>query len=235
MTSHGLIDTTEMYLKVMLEMEEDGILPLRARIVDRLGLRAPTVSQTVSRLERDGLLVVHADGHIALSARGRLEAVRVMRKHRLAEVLLFQLIGMEWRQVHVEACRWEHVMSEPVERRILDLCGRPRYCPHGNPIPGLRELGPPPGGAPDPEDALTPACPVAVAVLAGHTTAVINRISERVQDDVPFLHSLYTAGMLPGERVGLALRPGRGVELRTGDRTVLLDRHQAQTVLVTEN
>src|SRR5262245_55880231 len=111
MTAHGLIDTTEMYLKAVYELEADGVVPRRARIADRLGQSAPTVSQTVSRLERDGLLEVSANQHLLLSPRGRRRAVRVMCRHRLAEVLLHRVIGLDWTQVHAEACRWEHVMS----------------------------------------------------------------------------------------------------------------------------
>ena len=114
-----LIDTTEMYLRTIYELEEEGINPLRARIAERLSQSGPTVSQTVARMERDGLLRVEGDRHIELSERGRTLATRVMRKHRLAERLLIDVIGLDWEDVHAEACRWEHVMSEAVERRLL--------------------------------------------------------------------------------------------------------------------
>jgi DtxR family Mn-dependent transcriptional regulator len=141
LTSHGLIDTTEMYLRTVFELEEEGIVPLRARIAERLSQSGPTVSQTVARMERDGLLRVEGDRHLALTRSGRDLAVRVMRKHRLAECLLVNVIGLPWEEVHSEACRWEHVMSEAVERRLLVLLNNPTTCPHGNPIPGLEELG----------------------------------------------------------------------------------------------
>ncbi|MBX6768819.1 MAG: metal-dependent transcriptional regulator, partial [Actinomadura rubrobrunea] len=141
MTSHGLIDTTEMYLRTVLELEEEGIVPLRARIAERLSQSGPTVSQTVARMERDGLLRVEGDRHLELTPTGRSLATRVMRKHRLAECLLVNVIGLPWEDVHIEACRWEHVMSEDVERRLVALLGNPTHCPHGNPIPGLDELG----------------------------------------------------------------------------------------------
>src|SRR3954452_23485985 len=136
-----LIDTTEMYLKTIFELEEEGITPLRARIAERLGHSGPTVSQTVARMERDGLVVVTGDRHLELKDVGYAKAVRVMRKHRLAERLLTDVIGLEWPFVHEEACRWEHVMSERVERRLLDLLGHPHVDPYGNPIPGLEQLG----------------------------------------------------------------------------------------------
>ena len=140
MTAHGLIDTTEMYLRTVFELEEEGIVPLRARIAERLSQSGPTVSQTVARMERDGLLHVAGDRQLALSETGRTLATRVMRKHRLAECLLVSVIQLPWEEVHIEACRWEHVISESVERRLYELLGRPERCPHGNLIPGLDEL-----------------------------------------------------------------------------------------------
>ena len=137
----GLIDTTEMYLRTILELEEEGVVPMRARIAERLDQSGPTVSQTVARMERDGLVTVAGDRHLELTDEGRRLATRVMRKHRLAECLLVDVIGLEWEQVHAEACRWEHVMSEAVERRVLELLRHPTESPYGNPIPGLEELG----------------------------------------------------------------------------------------------
>ena len=110
-----LIDTTEMYLRTILELEEENIVPLRARISERVGHSGPTVSQTVARMERDGLVLVSDDRHLELTEDGRSKAVHVMRKHRLAERLLSDIIGLEWEFVHDEACRWEHVMSDKVE------------------------------------------------------------------------------------------------------------------------
>ncbi len=95
-----LIDTTEMYLRTILELEEEGIVPLRARISERLGHSGPTVSQTVGRMERDGLVVVTDDRSLALTESGRHKAVDVMRKHRLAERLLSDVIGLYWAIVH---------------------------------------------------------------------------------------------------------------------------------------
>ena len=140
---HGLIDTTEMYLRTIFELEEEGIVPLRARIAERLSQSGPTVSQTVARMERAGLVKVEGDRQLALTDAGRTLAMRVMRKHRLAECLLVGVIGLPWEEVHVEACRWEHVISENVERRLVELLDYPVSCPHGNIIPGLDELGVP--------------------------------------------------------------------------------------------
>src|ERR1700743_3474300 len=103
-----------MYLRTIYELEEEGVVPLRARIAERLEQSGPTVSQTVGRMERDGLLVVADDRHLELTDHGRSLAVAVMRKHRLAERLLVEIIGLEWEQGSREAWRWGHVMREGV-------------------------------------------------------------------------------------------------------------------------
>ncbi|MGO1193139.1 MAG: metal-dependent transcriptional regulator [Nesterenkonia sp.] len=136
-----LIDTTEMYLRTILDLEEEGIVPLRARIAERLEHSGPTVSQTVARMERDDLLRLTESRHLELTDQGRERAVQVTRKHRLAERLLSDVIGLEWPYIHEEACRWEHVMSERVERRLVDILENPVVSPYGNPIPGLEQLG----------------------------------------------------------------------------------------------
>src|SRR5699024_1217925 len=122
-------DPTEMYLQTIYELEAAGIITLRARIAERMHQSEPTVSQTVARKERDGLLSDEADRHIELSRTGRRLAPRVMRKHRLAERLLTDVIGLDIAFVHEEACRWEHVMSEQVEQRLVSLLGYPTESP----------------------------------------------------------------------------------------------------------
>lgn len=136
-----LVDTTEMYLRTVYELEEEGITPLRARIAERLEQSGPTVSQTVARMERDGLIVVEQDRSLSLTDAGRERATAVMRKHRLAERLLTDVLQLDLSQVHEEACRWEHVMSEEVERRMVAVLDDPTRSPFGNPIPALDELG----------------------------------------------------------------------------------------------
>ena len=144
-----LIDTTEMYLRTVFELEEEGTPPMRARIAERLEQSGPTVSQTVARMERDGLLTVGPDRIIELSPAGRTMAERVMRKHRLAECMLVELLDLDWELVHAEACRWEHVISEDVERRLVTILGNPTVSPFGNPIPALDELVPHTSATPD--------------------------------------------------------------------------------------
>ena len=135
-----LVDTTEMYLRTIYELEEEGILPLRARIAERLDQSGPTVSQTVARMERDELLTVEKDRSLKLSPQGRALATAVMRKHRLAERLLTDVIGLPWEKVHDEACRWEHVMGDEVEIQLVKVLSEYATSQFGNPIPGLEEL-----------------------------------------------------------------------------------------------
>lgn len=214
-----LIDTTEMYLRTILELEEENIVPLRARISERLGQSGPTVSQTVGRMERDGLVLVSGDRHLELTEDGRLKAIHVMRKHRLAERLLSDIIGLEWEFVHDEACRWEHVMSEQVERRILFLLGNPTESPYGNPIPGLAELG-----LPAAEAFMTGVVVSTDAVAREGATAsgIVRRLGEPVQYDPELLANFRSAGILPGVFVTL-VRAGDRVIISTLESTEKLD------------
>ncbi len=190
-----LVDTTEMYLRTILDLEEEHIVPLRARISERLGHSGPTVSQTIGRMERDGLVVVEGDRHLELTPDGRSKAIHVLRKHRLAERLLADVIGLDWAYVHDEACRWEHVMSEQVERRVLELLDHPTESPYGNPIPGLAELGV--ASAPAFMDGVVDLVTVATASQDA-TTGVIRRLGEPVQFEPELLQQLQDAGVIPG-------------------------------------
>ena len=218
MTAHGLIDTTEMYLRTVFELEEEGIVPLRARIAERLAQSGPTVSQTVARMERDKLLTVEGDRQLALTDTGRTLATRVMRKHRLAECLLVNVIGLPWEDVHIEACRWEHVISDSVERRLVELLEYPVACPHGNIIPGLAELGVPQDASDRSARALDEAG-VAMTKLAlrGGQVVVVRRISEQIQSDAALMLKLKNIGIQPGREVTLATSD-EGVRVTGGDR-----------------
>jgi DtxR family transcriptional regulator, Mn-dependent transcriptional regulator len=198
-----LIDTTEMYLRTIYELQEEGIVPLRARIAERLGHSGPTVSQTVARMERDGLLHVSGDRHLELSADGTSKAMRVMRKHRLAERLLVDVIGLEWEYVHEEACRWEHVISERVERKLLQVLHNPTESPYGTPIPGLEELGAT-VAAEDFLDALgtlRPLTELAGTIGSEPVEVVVRRLGEPAQLDHRVLSLLHQAGLQPGATV----------------------------------
>jgi DtxR family transcriptional regulator, Mn-dependent transcriptional regulator len=224
--SDDLIDTTEMYLRSVLELEEEGMTPLRARIAERLGQSVPTVSQTVARMQRDGLLTVTGDRRIELTPHGREVATRVMRKHRLAECLLADVLGLDWHLVHDEACRWEHVMSEAVERRLIDILGHPTQSPYGNPIPGLAELGD------DEHDDRLRGMMALTQIPKAVGSVVVRRIGEPIQSDTDLLTRLRGAGLRPNAVMSIS-RVGDRVRIGTGSQVVELDETTAAHVFVT--
>jgi DtxR family transcriptional regulator, Mn-dependent transcriptional regulator len=212
--AHDLIDSTEMYLRTVLELEEEGIPALRARLSERLGLSAPSISEGVARLEHQGLLRLAPDRTIELTDQGREWATHVMRKHRLAERLLADVIGLDPEYIHEEACRWEHVISDRVAEKLVELLGNPATSPYGNPIPGA--------GGPD----------VEVTPLAEADGPVrLHSISESLQGDADVIHVLYEHGMQAGEVV--TVHPGTdGVMLELDDHRVQLPVDAARLVYV---
>lgn len=212
-----LVDTTEMYLRTIYELEEEGITPLRARIAERLEQSGPTVSQTVARMERDGLLHVRTDRSLDLTERGRKLATAVMRKHRLAERLLTDVLGLDIHKVHDEACRWEHVMSEEVEKRMVTVLEDPSRSPFGNPIPALDELG----VKTSPQQFGTRAIDLQDGV---ETPATIVQINEILQVDADTFRELHAAGIQVGAEVTVVNHNG-AITLKTdsGAQVELLD------------
>ena len=222
-----LIDTTEMYLRTIYELVEEGIVPLRARIAERLHQSGPTVSQTVARMERDGLVTVEGDRHLELTGEGMRLATRVMRKHRLAERLLTDVIGLDWELVHAEACRWEHVMSETVERRLVELLDHPTESPYGNPIPGLDELG-----ETTSSDELVEGLGLLTDVAGTELSSVrVRRISEELQKDEPLMGTLRRIGAVPDKVVGVSTTAA-GVLVGSGGESAELDLEAASHIFV---
>lgn len=212
-----LVDTTEMYLRTIYELEEEGITPLRARIAERLGQSGPTVSQTVARMERDGLVNVAPNRSLEMTAKGRETAIAVMRKHRLAERLLTDVIGMDIQKVHDEACRWEHVMSDEVERRLVDVLGNYTTSPFGNPIPGLDRIG-------VEKDVPKKTGDRAIDAASATPRKVrIVQINEIFQFETEAMSALLDAGVAVGEVVTLQLKEGHVVLSRDGRSIELID------------
>ncbi|MFB7875204.1 MULTISPECIES: metal-dependent transcriptional regulator [unclassified Nocardia] len=222
-----LVDTTEMYLRTIYDLEEEGVVPLRARIAERLEQSGPTVSQTVARMERDGLLLVAGDRHLELTDKGRAMAIAVMRKHRLAERLLVDIIGLDWENVHAEACRWEHVMSEEVERRLIEVLNHPTTSPYGNPIPGLDELGL--GDAPAAEETLVRLSDLPNGSLHA---VVVRRLAEHIQTDPEVIGRLREAGVVPDARVTVETKPGAVLITVPGHSGFELSEEMAHAVQV---
>jgi DtxR family transcriptional regulator, Mn-dependent transcriptional regulator len=222
-----LIDTTEMYLRTIYELVEEGIVPLRARIAERLHQSGPTVSQTVARMERDGLLTVEGDRHLELTEDGQRLATRVMRKHRLAERLLTDVIGLDWELVHEEVCRWEHVMSETVERRLIELLDHPTESPYGNPIPGLDELGESAPLEPFMEDVE----PLSKVAGPEEGRVLVRRISEEMQKDEPLMSAMRRVGALPDKTVTI-VATSSGVLVGSGGESAEIDLEAADHIFV---
>lgn len=231
---NDLIDTTEMYLRTIYDLEEEGVIPLRARIAERLGQSGPTVSQTVARMERDGLLVVAGDRHLELTETGRERAVSVMRKHRLAERLLVDVIGLEWEHVHSEACRWEHVMSEAVERKLVALLGNPTTSPYGNPIPGLDRLGVSDQGT---VEALPKPHRLDEVARDGGGTVRVGSIAEHIQSDPDLMARIKSIGMVPQAHVEIVpgADPDGPIVVRGMAGSIEIDPSVAHAVLVTRD
>ncbi len=195
-------DTTEEYLETILELEEEGVRPLRARLVERLGVSAPAVSETVNRLIKGGYANLNEDHSIKLTSKGRGLATTVVRRHRLAERLLVDVIGLEWEKVHREADRWEHAISSDVEEKLVELLGDPLTCPHGNPIPGTKRK----------------ADPAKLVRLADSDPGpvTIKRISEKLELDDDSLRLIALAELIPGSTATVVERTGDGVLMKTG-------------------
>ena len=213
--AHDLIDSTEMYLRTVLELEEEGIPSLRARLAERLRLSAPSISEGVARLEEQGLLQLASDRTVKLTDLGREKATHVMRKHRLAERLLADVIGLDPEYIHEEACRWEHVISDQVEDKLAELLGNPTTSPYGNPIPGSA-------------DDVEPILPLS-QVRDGRVR--LHSISESLQSDAQVIQVLYEHGMQAGEMVDV-LHAGGVVRLRFDEHEVELQPEAAKLVYV---
>jgi DtxR family Mn-dependent transcriptional regulator len=201
-------DTTEEYLEAILEIEEEGTIPIRARLVERLGLSAPAVSETVNRLVDHGYAELLDDRSLKLTDKGRDIATSIVRRHRLAERLLVDVIGLEWEKVHKEADRWEHAISADVEEKLVQLLGDPATCPHGNPIPGSRHKIDGPASVP-----LTQLQPGPV---------IVRRISEKVEIDDAAIAFLAGAELVPGSNATLIGVSTDGVQVTSaaGEQTV---------------
>ena len=189
----------EQYLEMVHVLVEEEVPVIQARLVERLGYSAQAVSEMVHRLVDEGYLV-HSGRGVVLTESGAAMAKTVVRRHRLAERFLVDVVGLPWVKAHEEADRWEHVISDTVEARFVEILGHPRTCPHGNPIPGEPR-------DPTPQRAMADAAPGERFRLA--------RITERVEDDTEALVYLADHGLLPGR--------GALVRSRAPDGTLTLE------------
>jgi DtxR family Mn-dependent transcriptional regulator len=197
----------EEYLETIFALEEEGIPVIQARLAERLDKAAPSVSEMLDRLESDDL-ITRSSRQIAMTAKGTALAEGVVRKHRLAERLLVDIIGLDWDKAHVEAGRWEHVISDDVEERLVALLGNPTTCPHGNPIPGVASDGP----AQSPLDEAVPGERIR-----------LERITESVEHDAASLTYLGDHGLTPGTTALVqAKAPDGTLTLLVGESAIAL-------------
>lgn len=211
-------DPTEEYLENILELEEEGVTPMRARLVERLDMSAPAVSEGVARLADQGYVTLDDAKAIHLTDKGRNLAVSIVRRHRLAERLLTDIIGLEWEKVHREADRWEHAISADVEQKLVELLGDPATCPHGNPIPGT-------ANPVDDSDYV----PLLDAVPGPIT---ITRISEKLELNDDALAILAGARLIPGAAAEVVEVTAGGVRLKSPSKEELLPPEIAREMFV---
>jgi DtxR family Mn-dependent transcriptional regulator len=174
----------EEYSETIFELAEDGVEVIQARIAERLNVSRPAVSEMVHRMVEQGLLAIDERSRISLTADGRTLATTVVRRHRVAERFLTDVLKLSWAEAHHEAGRWEHVISPVVERAMMDLLDDPTTCPHGNPIPGTEYEQP---------DSWRPLDQLAVG-----SSFVVERIPEELEFEDGQLEFLEVSGVMPG-------------------------------------
>ena len=216
----GYHPPVEEYLQTVHSLKEEGTPAIQARIAERLGRSAPSVSEMLDRLAEDGY--VRREGRVVeLTDKGSRLAEKVVRKHRLAERLLADVIGLEWHKVHHEAGRWEHVISDDVEARLVVLLGDPATCPHGNPIPGSGAARPLAGQRP-------------LAEVAEGDRVRLARISEDVEMDTDALVYLDEHRFVPGTDATVVSRaPDGTLMLETKGTTVAIGADLSRRLYVT--
>ncbi|HEX3980353.1 MAG TPA: metal-dependent transcriptional regulator [Acidimicrobiales bacterium] len=215
----GFHPPVEEYLETIHSLTEEGTPVIQARIAQRMGRTAPSVSEMLDRLTDDGY-VSRSGRVIELTERGQTLADSVIRKHRLAERLLVDVIGLPWHKAHLEAGRWEHVISDEVETHLVTLLGHPTTCPHGNPIPGA-----------DPVDGPGPQVSLAEVETGGRVR--LERITEEVELDMASLEYLGEHGCIPGRSAFVRSRaPDGTVTLEIDGGTVALGPSLTQQMFV---
>lgn len=207
----------EEYLETIYHLEESGVPAMRARLVERLKVSAPAVSEQVKRLEREGYVVLTVDRTLTLTDDGRAYATAIVRRHRLAERLLVDVLGLPWHQVHEEAGRLEHAISPLLEARLVDVLDDPATCPHGNPIPGSKR----------PVDD-RPSLPL-TALDEGASGEVL-LLEEDLQAVHPTLLALEAAGVLPGTTVTVTSSTHDGIEITASRGSVRLTPAEAESL-----
>ena len=208
----------EEYCEAIFELREDDVEVIQARIAERLMVSRPAVSEMIKRLESEGLVAIDHNS-ISLTAPGQKLAERVVRRHRLAERFLTDILDLSWADAHQEAGKWEHIISEPVEAAIVRVLGDPTTCPHGNPIPGADYV------APD-------AVPLSEVGIGGGFT--VSRIPEELEFAPGLLEFLEEADVVPGRRGTItAASPDGTTTVEVNGRHVGIGAFASARILVT--
>jgi DtxR family Mn-dependent transcriptional regulator len=208
----------EEYCETIFELGEDDVDVIQARIAERLGYSRPAVSEMVKRLQNDGL-VKQRDTKIALTAAGQRLAEQVVRRHRIAERFLTDMLGLSWAEAHAEAGRWEHVISDRVESAMVGILGNPTTCPHGNPIPGAAYV---------PPDSM----PLADVAVGAQFT--VTRIPEELEFTPGLLEFLEQAAIVPGRSGSVtASSPDGTLTIEVDGNHVGVAPFASQRILVT--
>lgn len=210
----------EEYCEAIFELREDDIDVIQARIAERLDISRPAVSEMIRRMEGEGLVEVEK-GSIRLTDDGLQLAEQVVRRHRLAERFLTDILGLSWAEAHVEAGRWEHVISDNVEAAMVRLLGEPTTCPHGNPIPGTDYV--PPDMRP-------------LRELGVGASFVVARIPEELEFTPGLLEFLESSSLQPGKAgVVTALSPDGTTTVEIAGKHVGIGTFASERILVTTN
>jgi len=210
----------EEYTETIWELGEDGVEVIQARIAERLDVSRPAVSEMVRRMEKEGLVAIDHRGVITLTPDGLTLATTMVRRHRLAERFLTDVLHLNWTEAHHEAGRWEHVISPVVEDALMRILDDPTTCPHGNPIPGSDYARP------------SDAQPLVDFGVEGFF--VVERIPEELEFQEGQLAYLEGAGLMPG-RTGevLSIAPDGTTTVSVGGTPVGISAFAASRILVT--
>lgn len=210
----------EEYSETVYELAEDGVDVIQARIAERLEVSRPAVSEMIRRMQREGLVAVDDDARISLTPDGSEIATTVVRRHRLAERFLTDILKLSWAEAHHEAGRWEHVISPVVERALVDVLDDPNTCPHGNPIPGT--------------DYRAPVDVKALADVAPDDAFTVQRIPEELEFEPGQLEFLESSGLMPGRRgMLMSMSPDGTATVEMAEGTVGVGAFTAARILVT--
>src|SRR5689334_5950153 len=229
-TDEILSATVEEYLETIYNMRMEDEIVIGARLAERFRVSAPTVTEMLKRLVRDGYVEMDAKRRVTLTEAGNIAAEAVLRRHRLTERFLADMLGMQWHEVHEEAERLEHFISGAVEERVMTSLNHPTTCPHGNPIPGA---------VPNARTYLKDSHAVRLSTVSNGTRVKVLCVSEVVEDEEALIFYMHQKGLTPGTKVTMLAqasetgKPDDDVKLLVSDeQTVTISKAAASKLWV---